>query len=94
MIVKNNYNECLTNLACSIRKSFALYDKKEIIDSKLFGDGNPNELFNDAIRDYIAIAENYNKCLITDGDDVLASHHAGYTDEEIYVPLIVIDKTI
>ena len=24
MIVKNNYNECLTNLACSIRKYFNL----------------------------------------------------------------------
>ena len=24
MIVKNNYNECLTNLACSIRKYFEL----------------------------------------------------------------------
>ena len=24
MLVKNNYNECLTNLACSIRKYFGL----------------------------------------------------------------------
>lgn len=24
MIVKNNYNECITNLACSIRKHFNL----------------------------------------------------------------------
>ena len=24
MVVKNNYNECLTNLACSIRKYFEL----------------------------------------------------------------------
>ena len=24
MIVKNNYNECITNLACSIRKYFKL----------------------------------------------------------------------
>ena len=27
MIVKNNYNECLTNLACSIRKYFGLNTK-------------------------------------------------------------------
>ena len=27
MIVKNNYNECLTNLACSIRKYFELRPK-------------------------------------------------------------------
>ncbi len=71
---------------------FTLYEKAEIIESGLFGDGTPNELFEDAIGDYIAIAENSDKCLITDGDVVLASHHAGYTDDEVYVPLIVVDK--
>ena len=86
-VFETKFNELFGNF-------FTLYDEKDIIDSKLFGDGKPNELFNDAIGDYIAIAENSNKCLITDGDDVLASHHAGYTDDEIYVPLIVIDKTI
>lgn len=84
---KNKFNELLG-------KYFSLYDKKDIISSKLFGDGTPNELFNDSIGDYIAIAENSNKCLISDGDDILNSQHAGYTDDEIYIPLIVIDKTI
>lgn len=74
-------------------KYFNLYDKKEIINSNLFGDGIPNELFNDAIGDYIAIAENSNKCIITDGDDVFISHHAGYTDDEVYIPLIIVDRT-
>ena len=60
----------------------------------MFGEGTTNELFNDSIGDYIAIAENSNKCLISEGDDILNSQHAGYTDDEIYVPLIVIDKTI
>ena len=72
---------------------FSLYDKKDIIESKLFGDGTPNELFDDAIGDFIAIAEKSNKCLLTDGDNPQVSQHAGYTDDEIYVPLIVIDKT-
>ena len=71
---------------------FDIYSKSEILESKLFGDGTPNELFNDAIGDFIAIA-NSNKCLITDGDDVLFSHHAGYTDDEVFVPLIIVDKT-
>ncbi len=72
---------------------FKLYSKQEIIDSHLFGDGDEHELFEDALGDFIAIAENSNKCLITDGDEVLASQHAGYSDDEIYVPLIIIDKT-
>lgn len=40
----------------------------------------------------MAIAENSNKCIITDGDKVVKSQHAGYTEDEIYVPLIVVDK--
>lgn len=71
---------------------FKLYTKSEILQSKIFGDGTPNELFEDALGDFIAIA-NANKCLVTDGDDVLFSQHAGYTDDEILVPLIIIDKT-
>ena len=32
MIVKNNYNECLTNLACSIRKYFDLEYNHNTLD--------------------------------------------------------------
>lgn len=74
-------------------KYFNLYSKKEIIESKLFGAGNQNELFEDALGDYIAIAEDSNKCLLTNGDSLLRSQHAGYTEDEIYVPFIIIDKT-
>lgn len=73
-------------------KDFKLYSQSEIIKSHLFGYGNENELFRDAIGDFIAIAENSNKCIITDGDEVLKSQHAGYSEDEIYVPLIVIDR--
>lgn len=73
-------------------KDFKLYSQSEIIKSHLFGDGEENELFRDAIGDFISIAENSNKCIITDGDEVLKSQHAGYSADEIYVPLIVIDK--
>lgn len=68
-----------------------MYDKADIIQSQLFGDGKPNELFEDAIGDFIAIAENSNKCILTDGDETLVSQHAGYTDEEIFVPLIIVE---
>ncbi|MCM1052648.1 MAG: alkaline phosphatase family protein [Ruminococcus sp.] len=74
-------------------KYFNLYNKADIIESKLFGDGEENSLFRSAIGDYIAIAETSNKALLMDGDEVLFSQHAGYTDDEIYIPLIIIDKT-
>ena len=69
-----------------------LYSKQEIIESKLFGYGKPNELFEDALGDYIAIAYETGKCIVSSGDDVYVSHHAGYSDDEIYVPLILVDK--
>lgn len=72
---------------------FKLYEKKDIIESGLFGDGKENELFEEALGDFIAIAYEANKCLIADGDEVLTSQHAGYSNDEIYVPLIVIDRT-
>lgn len=72
---------------------FNLYTKEEVIESNLFGDGEEHQLFRSALGDFIAITENSSKCLIAPGDDVLFSHHAGYSDDEIYVPLIIIDKT-
>ena len=67
---------------------YDLYNKQDIIDSKLFGDGIEIKLFREAIGDYIAIAKS-NYAIVTPGDEILASQHAGYTDDEIYVPLIV-----
>lgn len=72
---------------------FNLYTKTEIIESKLFGDGEENPLFRSALGDYIAIAENSNKTLLAENDEIDFSQHAGYTDDEIFIPLIIIDKT-
>ena len=73
-------------------KWFNLYTKKEIIESKIYGDGKEHELFNEALGDFIAIAENSNKTINLPGDDILVSQHAGYTDDEVYIPLIIISK--
>ena len=68
---------------------FDLYPISEIIESKLFGDGEENEIFRDALGDYLAIAKT-DKTLLYTGGEELVSHHAGYTDDEIFVPLILI----
>ena len=68
--------------------SFDLYTTKEVIDSKLFGDGQENPIFRDLLGDYLAVAKS-NKTIMCDGDVELFSQHAGYTDDEIYIPLIV-----
>lgn len=85
---QNIFKEKFQNL---FGEDFNIYDKNEIIESKLFGDGIENEMFYDAIGDFIAIAKT-NKCLLSDGDIELVSHHAGYTEDEIYIPLILKKK--
>lgn len=72
---------------------FTLLSKQEVLDLKLFGEGNANDNFEYAIGDYISIATTSNKALISENDWPLASQHAGLFDDEIYVPLIMIDKT-
>lgn len=68
---------------------FDLYPMDEVIDAKLFGDGVENEIFRDALGDFLAIGKT-DKTLLYDGDATLKSQHAGYTDDEILVPLIMI----
>ncbi len=92
--IKKDYKEqFVKEFNKNFGKDFQLYPKSEIIENHVFGDGEENDLFRDAIGDFIAVAENSNKCIITDGDKVLKSQHAGYSDDEVYVPLIVIDRS-
>ena len=92
--VKSQAIQCMILVQIvNLGKDFNLYNNQDVIDSKLFGTGKPNELFEDALGDFIAIAYESNKCLITDGDKVLLSQYSGYSDDEIYIPLIIIDNT-
>lgn len=68
---------------------FDLYDMEDVIESKLFGDGIENEIFRDALGDYLAIGKT-DKTLLYTGSEELKSQHAGYTDDEILIPLILI----
>lgn len=72
------------------KDDFDLYTKKDVINSKLFGTGEENEVFRDILGDYLAIAKT-NKTLLYTGSEILKSQHAGYTDDEVLVPLIIIN---
>lgn len=72
-------------------KYFNLYKKEDVINSKLFGDGEENPIFRSALGDYLAIGIG-NKTILYGGDDILKSQHSGYTDDEIFIPLIAIDN--
>ena len=49
-----------------------------------------NPIFRDALGDYLAIAKT-DKTILYGGSECLKSQHAGYIDDEIYVPLILIN---
>lgn len=87
--IKEKYNDIFRNKFNELfGKWFILLSKQEVIDCQLFGDGNKHPLFEQAIGDYLAIAiDKYN--LLTKENFPLYSVHAGYTDDEVYVPLIV-----
>lgn len=71
-------------------KDFDLWTREEVINKKLFGDGEENIIFRSALGDYLAIAKG-NKALLYNGDKEFLSSHAGYTDDEILVPLVAIE---
>ena len=66
---------------------YDLYSIDEVIESKLFGDGEENPIYRDLLGDFLAIAKT-EKTLIY-GNQMFKSHHAGYTEDEIMIPLIV-----
>ena len=68
---------------------FDLYSMDDVIKSKLFGDGEENEIFRDALGDFLAIGKT-NKTLLYNGGEILKSQHAGNTDDEIKVPLVLV----
>lgn len=71
---------------------FILLSKKEIIDKQIFGLGKNNEHFENVIGDYLAIATS-NKFFRYDENSInLKSMHAGITEDEVLVPLIVIGR--
>ena len=75
----------------NFKDDFDLYTRQDVIDSKLFGEGEENKIFRSALGDFLAIAKT-NKAIYYNKKGEHLSHHAGYTDDEIYVPLIVVEK--
>lgn len=74
----------------NLKSDFKLLTQEEVIKSKLFGDEDSTYL-RDNIGDYLLIGTT-NKLLIdNDFDPNFKAGHAGYTKEELIVPLIIIE---
>jgi len=72
-------------------KYYKLYTKQEILDSKLFGEGKQHKLVDMFIGDYMALAIDKYMFTLGNGKGYFA-HHAGMSEDEMMVPLIVYSK--
>ena len=77
-------------------KDFFLLSKKEVLDYKIFGEcskESKHELFENSFGEFMAIAkDSSNIALSSQNDKKKTSYHGGYSNDEIFVPLIVISN--
>lgn len=71
---------------------FILMKKREVIDKNLFGDGEEHPCFRSMLGDYLAVATGDLTVFNTEWEAArFKSVHAGLTEAEMTVPLIVIE---
>lgn len=73
------------------KDSFVLYTKQEVLRLHLFGYDVPHPKFSEFLGDYIACAIS-NVTLCYDGRYMLKGNHAGMTQEELAIPVVLYPK--
>lgn len=74
------------------KKDFILKTKQEVIEENLFGYGQANELFKSSIGDFIAIGITDKYFRYCENSILLKSMHAGFTEDEMKIPIICVIK--
>ncbi len=73
-------------------EDFWLLKAEEVTQKQIFGTGKNNNHFEESIGDYVAIAKTNKGIIYSDATIKFPSHHAGLTDREMFIPLIVKEK--
>ncbi len=68
---------------------YKLYTKEEFLASNLLGYGVKHEQVDNFIVDFVGVATGYSNFITREGGVKMKGHHAGFTDEENEVPLII-----
>lgn len=73
---------------------FILFTKEQVLEQKLFGEGTPHKKAYDFLGDYLAVATGNLSLDYTPPTyrDVYKGQHAGLTEDEMIVPLIIIER--
>ena len=88
-IIKEKEEEFLNLFNKYFKDYFILKTKKEIIDEKWFGTGDEHKEFRDSIGDYVAIAISNKHFKYKEPNMNFISSHAGLTEDEMRIPLIL-----
>lgn len=75
-----------------LKDDFIVLSSKEVYDKKLYGTGEENKYFLEALGDYFAIGITNKAIRIDDKVNMHKSSHSGITEDEMLVPLIVYSK--
>jgi len=73
------------------RNDFILLSKQEVLEKQLFGDGTPNEKFDSCLGDFVSLAISNKAFRDTYNAKFQKGLHAGITEDEVLVPLIVVE---
>lgn len=74
----------------NFREDFLLYSKAEVVKRKLFGTGKMHPRAEEFIGDYLAIAIKDKGIVYSKDSMQFVSHHAGFTEKEMMIPLIAV----
>ena len=69
---------------------FILYNKKTFLESGLLGTGKPHPMVNELVGDITLVAKDKYSLAIEKTEHEFVGIHAGLTDDEMLVPLIIV----
>ncbi|MCE5236691.1 MAG: alkaline phosphatase family protein [Clostridiaceae bacterium] len=72
--------------------AFLLLSKKEVTERELFGPGKPHPRFEGFLGEYLSVATAEYAIRQSELSPSFPSAHAGLTDEEMLVPLVIVEK--
>lgn len=91
-VKEGRHKEFQTEFNKVFRTKFQLYTRQEIIDKGVFGEGVIHPKFMSFLGDFIAVAIDKYMFGLTESKGY-KGHHAGLSEDEMIVPLILYKKT-
>lgn len=71
---------------------FILLSHEDVITKNIFGHGEMHKKVNDFVGSFLAIAVSDKALVYQKSNNYFKGAHAGLTDDELYIPLIIIEK--